>query len=126
MVAGVSNCISTATPSSTPPVRPSPTSKPPIALTVPSIATTPTTPASSGNDWTTYHRDNSRAGYLASAPDPQRLRSLWSVQLDGAVYGEPLVIGGRVLVATNGASLCSLYAQTAHILSNTNLGKPGS
>ncbi len=124
MLAGCSNSTSTANTSSTPTARPSPTSKPPIALTVPSIATTPTTPASSSNDWTTYHRDNSRAGYLASAPDPQRLRSLWSVQLDGAVYGEPLVIGGRVLVATEGDSLYSLDAQTGHILWHTNIGSP--
>src|SRR5258708_21247287 len=91
---------------------------------VPTIATTPTRPAPSSNDWTPYHRDNSRAGYLASAPDPQRLRSLWSVQLDGAVYGEPLVIGGRVLVATEGDSLYSLDAQTGHILWHTNIGSP--
>src|SRR5216684_3710424 len=124
MLAGCSNSTSTTNTSNTPTARPSPTSKPPIALTVPSIATTPTTPASSSNDWTTYHRDNSRAGYLASAPDPQRLRSLWSVQLDGAVYGEPLVIGGRVLVATEGDSLYSLDAQTGHILWRTNIGSP--
>src|SRR5258708_9046083 len=120
-LAGCGDSTSTTNASNTPTARPSPTSKPPIALTVPPI---PTTPASSSNDWTTYHRDTSRAGYLASAPDPQRLRSLWSVQLDGAVYGEPLVIGGRVLVATGGNSLYSLDAQTGHILWHTNLGSP--
>src|SRR5258708_26722867 len=107
-LAGCSNSTSTTNTSNTPIARPSPTSKPPIPLTVPSIATTPTTPASSSDDWTTYHRDNSRAGYLASAPDPQRLRSLWSVQLDGAVYGEPLVIGGPVFLGPQGASSSSL------------------
>ncbi len=101
-----------------------PTPKPPLALTVPSIATTPTTPVSNSTDWTTYHRDNARSGYLASASDPQRLTHLWSVQLDGAVYAEPLVVGGHVLVATENDSLYSLDAQTGHVQWRTNVGSP--
>ncbi len=118
-LAGCSNSSSTANTA-----QPSPTSKPPIVLTVPAIATTPTAPTSNSSDWTTYHRDTSRTGYLASAADPHRLTNLWSVQLDGAVYGEPLVIGGRVIVATEGDSLYSLDAQTGHILWRTNVGSP--
>ncbi|HKF36300.1 MAG TPA: PQQ-binding-like beta-propeller repeat protein [Ktedonobacteraceae bacterium] len=121
MLAGCSNLTSTT--NATPTARPS-TTKPPIVLTVPAITATPTTPASNSSDWTTYHHDNSRTGYLASAPDPQRLTSLWNVQLDGAVYGEPLVIGGHVIVATEGDSLYSLDAQTGHILWRTNVGSP--
>ena len=118
-LAGCGN--STSGTSNTPTARPSPTKKPPIALTVPPI---PTTPASNSSDWTTYHRDNSRSGYLVGYPDPRQLTRLWSVQLDGAIYGEPLVVGGHVLVATEGDSLYSLDAQTGHILWHTNVGSP--
>src|SRR5258708_15725337 len=101
-----------STSTSNPPAHPTP--KPPIALTVPSIATTPTTPVSNSTDWTTYHRDNARSGYLASASHPQRLTHLWSVQLDGTVYAEPLVVAGHVLVATENDSLSSLDAPSVH------------
>ncbi len=75
-------------------------------------------------DWTTYHRDNTRAGYLANMPDPQRLTSSWNTKLDGAIYAEPLVVGGHVLVATENNTVYSLNAQTGRVLWHTNVGTP--
>jgi outer membrane protein assembly factor BamB len=71
-----------------------------------------------------YHHDPSRTGFVADAPDPQHLTHLWETHLDGAVYAEPLVIGERVLVATEHDSLYALSAQTGTILWRTSLGSP--
>src|SRR5690242_14949479 len=63
-------------------------------LTLPSSTATPGKLTST--DWTMYHRDTARTGFVASVPDPTRLTSLWKQSLDGAVYAEPLVVGGQV------------------------------
>ncbi len=93
----------------TPSSLPSPTTVPAPAG-APSLTVVPRTPTpgpaaatvdrSNSTDWTTYHRDNTRTGYVPDMPDPQRLAVAWSTALDGAVYAEPLVVGGHVLVAT--------------------------
>jgi outer membrane protein assembly factor BamB len=75
-------------------------------------------------DWPTYHHDNARTGYLANEPDPKRLIHAWTAKLDNAVYAEPLVIGDRVIVATEGDTLYSLDADTGKIQWSTNIGHP--
>ncbi|MBX5449748.1 PQQ-binding-like beta-propeller repeat protein [Thermogemmatispora sp.] len=96
------------------------------ALATPGGAVTATAPATSGGgaDWTTYHRDNTRSGYVATAPDPTRLVSLWTTHLDGAVYAEPLVVHGRVIVATEGDSLYALNLSTGSVVWHTKVGTP--
>jgi outer membrane protein assembly factor BamB len=94
----------------------------PLALT-PGSATASPTPVTSA-DWPTYHRDGARTGYDASTADPTALSRLWAQPLDGAVYGEPLVIGGRVLVATEGDTVYALDAATGRPAWHTNLGRP--
>ncbi len=107
------------------PFSPAITTPAPITPLVLSPTSTPSpVPAVNSADWTTYHYNNSRAGYLASEPDPQSLTRAWSTRLDGAVYAEPLVVGGRVLVATDGDSLYSLDARTGQVQWHTNVGKP--
>lgn len=109
----LSSCGSTA---STPPhVTP---------ITMAPGASSPTTSTLSTNDWTTYHNDNSRTGYLPDMPDPHQLTSAWKANLDGAVYAEPLVVHSHVIVATEGDSLYSLDANTGKILWHTNVGTP--
>src|SRR2546421_7492580 len=98
-------------------------------LALPSRTTTPTTPSTpttstSSADWTTYHRDNARTGYLPNAPDPHQLTRSWNMHLDGAVYAEPLVVSGHVIVATEGDTLYSLDARTGKVQWNTNVGVP--
>src|SRR6266487_1160323 len=101
----LAGCGNTSSMSNTQPASSTPThtrsaTSTPLSLP-PQVATsTPTAPGSTGGDWTTYHHDNSRAGYVAGALDPRRLTEAWNVHLDGSVYAEPLVIGGHVLVAT--------------------------
>ena len=107
--------------------NPSPSNAPPALstpLTLPPGTTTPTFPAVQSSNWITYHRDNTRTGYLAGEPDPQRFKRAWSTSLDGAVYAEPLVVGDHVLVATEGDSLYALDAHTGKVQWRTNVGSP--
>jgi outer membrane protein assembly factor BamB len=76
------------------------------------------------SDWPTYHHDNARTGYLAHEPDPKRLLPAWTVPLDGAVYAEPLVIGERVIAATEGNSLYSLDIRTGRVQWRISIGHP--
>lgn len=95
--------------------------------TVPQATSAPATTANSDSgseDWTTYHRDNTRTGYLPNLPDPQKLSQKWEMKLDGAVYAEPLLIGSHLVVATEGNSIYSLDSQTGRIEWRTNIGKP--
>jgi outer membrane protein assembly factor BamB len=98
-----------------------PSHQPP--LTLPPAPTT-SVPGARAGDWTTYHHDNSRTGYLAGLADPTRLAQAWSARLDGAVYAEPLVVGDRVLVATEANSLYSLHRRTGQVQWHTTVGKP--
>jgi outer membrane protein assembly factor BamB len=93
-------------------------------LTLPSGPSTSAAPAAGDGDWTTYHRDNARSGYLPGLPDPDRLTQAWSTRLDGAVYAQPLVVGDRVLVATEADSLYSLSLRTGQVQWRTTVGEP--
>ena len=101
----------------------------PLALTATATSQqgatpTATTAPANNTDWTTYHRDNQRTGYIANTPDPHSLTRAWSAQLDGAVYAEPLVVGNRVIVATEGDTLYALDPAHGTVLWHTNVGTP--
>ena len=59
------------------------------------------------SDWPTYHGDNLRSGNNTTAKHPVgKPIPLWSVPLDGAVYGQPIVVDhGHVVVATENNSI---------------------
>ncbi len=101
-----------------PPVRP--VSITPITL--PSGAATPGTLTDA--DWPMYHLNRARTGYVAGAPDPQRLTNLWQQSLDGAVYAEPLVVNGRVIAATENDTLYALDPRTGQVQWRTSVGTP--
>jgi outer membrane protein assembly factor BamB len=77
-----------------------------------------------GEDWPTYHRDNTRTGYLPDMPDPRQLTVAWNTPLDGAVYAEPLVVSGHIIVATENNSLYSLNTNTGQVEWQTRIGDP--
>src|SRR3981189_2717599 len=53
------------------------------------------------DDWPTYHHSADRAGNAAAGSSFTDVQASWnSGALDGAVYAEPLYVGGRVLIAT--------------------------
>ena len=91
------------------------------------LAPSATAPAPVGNaDWTMYHANATRTGFIANTPDPTHLSGLWKRPLDGAVYAEPLVVDGEVIVATKHDSLYALDAQSGQIRWHTSVGSPVS
>ena len=65
--------------------------------------------ASAGTTWTTYHADNARSGVDGTEPSFNPIVAEWSNRLDGhAEYGQPVVAGGRVFVATEGDNVYAL------------------
>lgn len=87
-------------------------------------STTTTTAAPAASDWTTYGGSNLRTSAdtteanLRASPTPA-----WtSPHLDGAVYGEPLVFRGQVVVATEADTVYGLSASTGAITWSRHLG----
>ena len=91
-------------------------------LTLPSTTAVPY--QLTGADWSMYHQNNARTGFVAGVPDPTHLASLWRQPLDGAVYAEPLVVDGQVIVATEHDSLYALDARSGQIRWHTSVGTP--
>jgi outer membrane protein assembly factor BamB len=87
-------------------------------------STTPTRARAGG--WPTYHRDLTRAGYDPAGPALGRARRLWAANVDGAVYAEPLVVGGTVIVATENDSVYAFDANTGRMAWRAHLGTPVS
>src|SRR5258708_10955142 len=82
------------------------------------------TASAAEDDWPTYHHSADRAGNAAvgSFSDVQ---ATWnSGSLDGAVYAEPLYVGGRVLVATENNTVYAFDAASGSGLWQTHLADP--
>jgi outer membrane protein assembly factor BamB len=91
------------------------------------LAPSPSTAApdrQSSVNWAMYHANSARTGYVAGTPDPARLTTVWTTPLDGAVYAEPLVVNGHVLVATENDSLYALDARTGRVQWHLSVGSP--
>jgi len=53
------------------------------------------------------------------------LRTRWvSPSVDGDIYAQPLVVGGRVVIATENDSVYSLDASDGHVVWRTHVGEP--
>jgi len=52
------------------------------------------------------------------------MRIAWRAQLDGAVYGQPLLVGNLAIAATEHDSIYGLDAATGRVLWRTNAGTP--
>lgn len=101
--------------------RPAPSAPPSIPPIIGGSATA--TPLASA-DWPTYHHDNARTGVAAGLAPLGTLSLAWHTKLDGAVYGQPLVIGGEVLAATEGDTVYALDSTTGRVLWSVRLGTP--
>jgi polyvinyl alcohol dehydrogenase (cytochrome) len=75
-------------------------------------------------DWPTYHHDNARTGVAPDLPPVGTLRRAWQARLDGAVYGQPLVVGGRVLAATENDTVYAIDATTGSVRWRRHVGTP--
>ena len=90
----------------------------------PRPAPTDSPAALSPTDWTTYHRDAARTGVAPASPAAGALSIAWRRHLDGAVYGQPLVVGSLVIAATEGDTVYGLDRATGQVRWHVNLGTP--
>jgi polyvinyl alcohol dehydrogenase (cytochrome) len=75
-------------------------------------------------DWTTYHHDNERTGVAAGLAPLGALSRAWETKLDGAVYGQPLVVGDRVFAGTENDTVYALDASSGRVAWSTHIGTP--
>jgi outer membrane protein assembly factor BamB len=74
--------------------------------------------------WTTYHRDAARSGVDPDSTSPIAPSQAWQTNptLDGQIYGQPLVYGSRVYVATENDSVYALDSATGAVVWHKNVG----
>jgi outer membrane protein assembly factor BamB len=90
----------------------------------PTISSSGSRPAADG-DWPTFGHDAARTAFDPTSPPVDSPHVVWtSPDLDGAVYAQPLIVGDRVLVATEGDSIYALDAASGRVVWRTNLGDP--
>src|SRR5260221_1837231 len=75
-------------------------------------------------NWPTYHADARRSGSVAGLPAAGRLTIGWSRRLNGAVYGQPLVIGDKVIAATEGDTVYGLSLASGRVRWATHVATP--
>ena len=76
-------------------------------------------------DWTTYHADPSRSGVDTSSGTPQAFSAAWtSPNLVGAMWSQPLIYQGMVIVATESNDIYALDEGTGRQIWHANAGTP--
>lgn len=81
------------------------------------------TGAPASGDWLTYHADGARTGAVPG-DTARQVRVAWRAELGGAVRGQPLVAGGKVLAATETNRVVALDPGTGRVLWSRSLGTP--
>jgi outer membrane protein assembly factor BamB len=74
--------------------------------------------------WPTYGRDVARSDVATGVATPGRLKVSWRAHLDGAVYGQPLLVGNLVIAATENDSLYALDQATGRVIWHQHVGTP--
>jgi polyvinyl alcohol dehydrogenase (cytochrome) len=80
--------------------------------------------AGAATSWPAYHADATRSGYVHGLPAAGQLALGWARRLDGAVYGQPLVVRGIVIAATENDTVYGLNRSTGRVLWARHLGSP--
>ncbi|HEV3067602.1 MAG TPA: PQQ-binding-like beta-propeller repeat protein [Streptosporangiaceae bacterium] len=86
-----------------------------------SPARTATGPAAA---WPEYGQNAGRSGVAAGLAAAGPLSQRWTARLDGAVYGQPLVVGATVIAATENDTVYALNESTGTVTWRTHLGSP--
>jgi polyvinyl alcohol dehydrogenase (cytochrome) len=107
LLAAVAGCSGSTTASPPPPASSTPATAGPTSSATPGPATA---------DWPAYHGNAQRTGAVAGLPAAGPLFIHWSRRLDGAVYGQPLIIGGTVIAATESNRVYGLSRATGRVL----------
>ena len=112
----------------------SPDASPVPASTTPAPSTTAPAPSGSsspaggqpavGGIWLGYHSDAARTGAVAAVASLRPATAAWTVDLGGAVRGQPLVSGGRIIAATENNRVVALDPATGSVLWSRSLGTP--
>ena len=71
-----------------------------------------------------YGRDAARTGVAAGVAAAGPLSVAWRAHLDGAVYGQPLLVGSIVIAATENDSVYGLDISTGRVQWRTHVGTP--
>jgi outer membrane protein assembly factor BamB len=97
-----------------------------IAVTVAALGAAWTTQAAAAIPaWTTYRHDAARTGIDPDSTSPVTPSQSWQTpSLDGEVYGEPLVYGAYVYVATENDSIYKLDAATGAVVWSKHVATP--
>jgi polyvinyl alcohol dehydrogenase (cytochrome) len=82
------------------------------------------TASATGANWPEYDANPARTGVATGVPAAGPLTTAWSAQLDGAVYGQPLVVGDEVIAATENDSVYALNRVTGKTIWRANVGPP--
>lgn len=113
-------CTSASTASTNAPVGPSITG----VATATKAASTSASPAGPAAAWPTYHRSNNRHGAVPGLAKPTGLTPAWSRSVDGAMYGQPIVVGTTVIAATEHDTVYGLDLATGRRIWRRSLGTP--
>ncbi len=89
-----------------------------------SLTSPPDSAGHPGADWPTYGHDFARTGVAASAAKAGPLQVSWRASLDGAVYGQPLLVGNMVIAATENDSIYALDQANGKVVWRTHVGTP--
>ncbi len=110
--------------------RQTPARSPVVPATRPADVYPPATasPVASGSSpaaqWPGYHADQSRSGSVAAQASSGIARPAWSVDLGGAVRGQPVIGGGIVIAVTETNRVVSLNPADGAILWSASVGPP--
>jgi polyvinyl alcohol dehydrogenase (cytochrome) len=74
--------------------------------------------------WPEFNQNAARTGVVAGLPAAGPLSLRWTARLDGAVYGQPLVVGDMVIAATENDTFYALSESTGRVLWHTHVGTP--
>jgi polyvinyl alcohol dehydrogenase (cytochrome) len=81
-------------------------------------------PVSSTTEWLGYHADQARTGAIPADPSLDPTVKSWTAALGGVVHGQPVVVDGRIIAATEGNRVVALDPRTGKILWSASLGTP--
>jgi hypothetical protein len=95
------------------------------ATTAPAPVSTGSAPpaAAGGSAWTTYGGAASRAGVAPGAPAAPHLRRRFGRSVDGQVYAQPLIAGGRIYIATENDTVYA-FTRGGKLVWRRHLGAP--
>jgi outer membrane protein assembly factor BamB len=74
--------------------------------------------------WPQFGQNAARTGVAVGVRAAGALTTAWTAHLDGAVYGQPLVVGGDVIAATENDTIYALARATGTTVWHTHVGTP--